>query len=76
MVALCPQCPEESTSTTEKVIFMVEATTSKVSVIRDLILKVKALVAVLPAGAADRWVMICCLGRRLDCLGAVHECLV
>ena len=57
----------------EKLIYIIEAATSKANVIKDLIRKVAELVGMLPGDAKKKkFVASCCVGRRYDIIAAVH----
>ena len=57
----------------EKLIYVIEAATSKANVVKDLIRKVAELVGLVPGDAKrKKFVVSCCVGRRYDMIAAVH----
>ncbi|CAK9118027.1 unnamed protein product, partial [Durusdinium trenchii] len=64
---------QETVTSGEKIIFIIDAPTSKTAVLKDLIKKVGVVVETLPAGTAQRWVLCICVARRFDILSVIHS---
>ena len=64
---------QESIGAAEKLIFVLDAITSKVSFFHSAVGRLKKIVAQLPSGASERWLAVIPVARRFDILSCVHE---
>ena len=67
---------QETVGTNEKVIFVLDAVTSKATVLLACLKRLKQAATHLPSGASERWVAAVPVGRRFDILSCLHEALV
>ncbi|CAE7858103.1 unnamed protein product, partial [Symbiodinium necroappetens] len=67
---------QETIGTNEKLIFVLDAVTSKATILLAGLKRLKQAVNQLPGGASERWVAVIPVGRRFDVLSCLHEALI